>query len=85
MLNWGARMTISTTEPMLSTVLRRLDGMKGEWPDVAKESGVPYQTLTKIACRIVADPRISTVQTLFDYFAARSESPPKPHSPAAKH
>lgn len=67
-------MTISTTEPMLSTVLRRLDGVKGEWPEVAKESGVPYQTLTKIACRIVADPRISTVQTLFDYFATRSES-----------
>ncbi|NPT63616.1 hypothetical protein GS910_05010 [Paraburkholderia sp. RL16-012-BIC-B] len=78
-------MTISTTEPMLSTVLRRLDGVKGEWPEVAKESGVPYQTLTKIACRIVADPRISTVQTLFDYFATRSESPSTPHSPAAKH
>lgn len=56
-------------ETMLGTVLRRLDGVKGAWPLVAKESGVPYQTLTKIACRIVVDPRVSTVQILFDYFA----------------
>jgi len=60
-------------EPMLATVLRRLDQAKGAWPDIARESGVPYQTLTKIACRIVSDPRVSTVQTLFDYFAAHAE------------
>ncbi|MGC2970379.1 hypothetical protein [Paraburkholderia aspalathi] len=34
---------------------------------------MPYQTLTKIACRIVSDPRVSTVQTLFDYFASHAE------------
>jgi hypothetical protein len=62
-------------EPMLATVLRRLDQTKGAWPDIARESGVPYQTLTKIACRIVADPRVSTVQTLFDYFAAHAQQP----------
>ena len=62
-------------EPMLATVLRRLDQAKGAWPDIARESGVPYQTLTKIACRIVCDPRVSTVQTLFDYFAAHAEQP----------
>ena len=62
-------------EPMLSTVLRRLDQAKGAWPEIARASGVPYQTLTKIACRIVSDPRVSTVQTLFDYFAANAEQP----------
>lgn len=61
------------TEPMLLTVLRRLDSAKGAWPEIAKASGIPYQTLTKIACRIVADPRVSTVQTLHDYFAANPE------------
>ncbi|MDR6481106.1 hypothetical protein [Paraburkholderia terricola] len=60
---------------MLSTVLRRLDQAKGAWPEIARASGVPYQTLTKIACRIVSDPRVSTVQTLFDYFTANSEQP----------
>ncbi|MDR6447673.1 putative transcriptional regulator [Paraburkholderia terricola] len=60
---------------MLSTVLRRLDQAKGAWPEIARASGVPYQTLTKIACRIVSDPRVSTVQTLFDYFAANAEQP----------
>ncbi|MET3234225.1 UNVERIFIED_ORG: putative transcriptional regulator [Burkholderia sp. 1263] len=60
---------------MLSTVLRRLDQAKGAWPEIARASGVPYQTLTKIACRIVSDPRVSTVQTLFDYFAASAEQP----------
>ncbi|SHK25007.1 hypothetical protein [Paraburkholderia terricola] len=60
---------------MLSTVLRRLDQAKGAWPEIARASGVPYQTLTKIACRIVSDPRVSTVQTLFDYFATSAEQP----------
>ncbi|MFM0660116.1 hypothetical protein [Paraburkholderia sediminicola] len=60
---------------MLSTVLRRLDQAKGAWPGIARESGVPYQTLTKIACRIVSDPRVSTVQTLFDYFTAHADQP----------
>ncbi|MGU7780437.1 hypothetical protein [Burkholderia sp. PU8-34] len=55
-------------EPMLTTVLRHLDAAKGEWPAVARNCGVPYQTLTKIALRVHLDPRISTVQVLFDYF-----------------
>ena len=61
-------------EPMLTTVLRRLDQAKGEWPEIAKGSGIPYQTLTKIGGRFHVDPRISTVQTLFDYFADRPEA-----------
>lgn len=61
-------------ETMLSKVLRQLDCAKGMWPEIARASGVPYQTLTKIACRIVVDPRISTVQTLHDYFEANPEA-----------
>lgn len=65
----------SEQESMLGTVLRRLNQAKGDWPKVAEESGVPYQTITKIGGRIVTDPRISTVQTLFDYFAAQEMTP----------
>lgn len=60
-------------EKMLDAVLRKLDETRGTWPEISDRSGVPYQTLTKIACRIVIDPRVSTVQTLFDYFASRPE------------
>ncbi|MFM0002620.1 hypothetical protein PQR57_16485 [Paraburkholderia dipogonis] len=60
-------------EKMLDAVLRKLDETRGTWPQISDRSGVPYQTLTKIACRIHVDPRVSTVQTLFDYFASRPE------------
>ncbi|KWC82747.1 hypothetical protein [Burkholderia cepacia] len=60
-------------EPMLDTVLRRLNQVKGDWPRIADESTVPYQTITKIACGFVRDPRISTVQALYDYFDAHPD------------
>lgn len=60
-----------SSESMLSIVLRHLDTAKGAWPVIARECGIPYQTLTKIALRIHRDPRVSTVQRLFDYFAER--------------
>lgn len=62
-------------EKMLDAVLRNLDATRGTWPEISDRSGVPYQTLTKIACRIHADPRVSTVQALHDYFASRPEQP----------
>lgn len=65
-------------EPMLAGVLRDLDKNKGHLPEVARVSGVPYQTVTKIACRIVRDPRVSTVQALHDYFAGCTDGHPVP-------
>ena len=64
---------IENREPMLGTVLRRLNQEKGDWPRVADESAVPYQTITKIAGGFVRNPRVLTVQALFDYFASRPE------------
>ncbi len=58
-------------ESMLANVLQRLAQAKGDWPRIADESAVPYQTITKIACGFVCDPRVSTVQALYDYFQAR--------------
>jgi predicted transcriptional regulator len=60
-------------ESFLATVKRHLDSEKGGLRRIAKESGVPYPTLTKISSGAVSDPRVSTVQTLFDYFAHRHE------------
>lgn len=60
------------SEPILTAVLRQLDAAKGEWPAIAKQSGVPYQTLAKIGGRLVSDPRVSTVQALLDCLGKRS-------------
>ena len=60
-------------ESQLACVLRHLDMAKGNLPAIAEGSGVPYQTITKIAGRFVADPRSSTVQMLHDYFESRVE------------
>lgn len=60
-------------EPMLGAVLRRLNEEKGAWPRVAEESGVPYQTITKIGGGFVRNPGVLTVQALFDYFESRPE------------
>jgi len=62
-------------EQWLETVRRRLLDEKGNLRRVAAQSGVPYPTITKITSGAVTDPRVSTVQTLFDYFAANSEQP----------
>lgn len=55
-------------EPLLDFVKRNLQGCKGEWRRISIDSDVPYDTLTKLALGGVADPRISTVQKLADYF-----------------
>ena len=72
-------------EPMLATVLRRLNQEKGEWPRVADESAVPYQTITKIAGGFVRNPRILTVQALFDYFEGRPEQAASTDSAGTSH
>lgn len=60
------------TEPMLNYVIDRLRGaMPKNWPEISKESGVPEDTLRKIAYRDTKDPRISSVQALYDYFRTK--------------
>ncbi|NIF80155.1 hypothetical protein F3J20_22635 [Paraburkholderia sp. Cy-641] len=58
-------------EPMLAAVVRRLRESKGKWREISRESGVPYATLTHLAQGHSADPRISTLQPLHDYFEAQ--------------
>jgi transcriptional regulator with XRE-family HTH domain len=49
-------------------VLNQLDDAKGRWPEIATKTGVPYQTLTKIAQRRTRNPGIGHIQKLADYF-----------------
>ncbi|MGV6475378.1 hypothetical protein [Azotobacter vinelandii] len=49
-------------------VLEQLARRKGEWLEISREAEVPYFTISKIASRTTADPRISTIQKLANYF-----------------
>lgn len=53
---------------LLATIRERLVREKGNLRNIAEKSGVPYPTLTKITSGAVEDPRISTIQSLYDYF-----------------
>lgn len=55
---------------MLGYVLEQLEGCKGQWPKVSKGSRVAYKTIIKIVNGEVADPGVSIVQKLADYFRA---------------
>lgn len=52
-------------------VIERLQAAKGRWSIVAEESGVPKRTLEKIARREIANPGVTTVETLAAYFRER--------------
>lgn len=58
-------------ETMLQFVLGRLDACRGKHREVAANSGVPYSTVKKIACRITPNPGVNHVQTLSDYFKSK--------------
>jgi len=62
-------------ETWLATVVRCLQETKGKWRSIADATGIPYDTLTKIALGRVADPRVSNVEALFNYFSANTKQP----------
>jgi transcriptional regulator with XRE-family HTH domain len=49
-------------------VLEQLQASKGNWPEVARGSGVSYRTLKKIATGTIASPRVKHLEKLADYF-----------------
>jgi hypothetical protein len=57
-------------DAMLDYVKEQLEAHRGEWPVISVGAGVPYFTITNIVQGKVLDPRISTVQALYDYFRA---------------
>ncbi|MGY8903222.1 MAG: hypothetical protein ACKVIH_01575 [Burkholderiales bacterium] len=67
-------------------VLAQLNHTPGrpKWAQVARETGVPYETLKKIASLRTPNPGICHVQTLADYFVARQVSQPAAGQGAAQ-
>lgn len=53
----------------LTFVVASLEANKGNWKRISADSGIPYDTLTKIAQKKVKNPRFSTVQKLAKYFS----------------
>ncbi len=60
------------SETIIDTVVSQLQALKGQWPRVAEESGVPLRTLQKIATGETQDPGIRHVQRLLDYFRSNT-------------
>jgi hypothetical protein len=45
-------------------VISGLQKRKSTWPAIARETGVPYPTIGKIARREIKDPGVTSVETL---------------------
>jgi predicted transcriptional regulator len=55
-------------DDILPFVLSELEKRRNTWPVVARESGVPYSTIAKIAQGQIKDPKVGKVQRLANYF-----------------
>jgi hypothetical protein len=53
---------------LLEFVLGNLDRRQPKWAEVSRGTGVPYDTLKKIATRITPNPGVRHIQKLADYF-----------------
>ena len=49
---------------LLEFVKDGLERHKGDWPQIADETGVPYDTLAKIARGVIGDPGVRKVEKL---------------------
>ena len=54
---------------LLDFVLTNLDQRRQKWAEIARNTGIPYDTLKKIATRTTPNPGVKHVQRLADYFA----------------
>jgi hypothetical protein len=54
---------------LLGSVLENLQKCKYRWPNVARESGVQYGTIKRIARGETKSPGVVTVEKLAVYFA----------------
>lgn len=57
-------------------IKRLLNEHKGSWPEISRDSGVPYFTLAKIASGASENPRIKTCDALSRYFDAKATRKP---------
>jgi len=57
---------------LLDFVLTNLRRRDRSWVEVAKATGVPYDTLKKIANGVTPNPGVRHVQALADYFVSKT-------------
>lgn len=55
-------------------VMAELEASKGNWPAVAKGSGVSPRTLEKIARKEIVDPGVSHIEKLAGYFREQAQA-----------
>lgn len=57
------------TNPRIEYVIANLHAVtRKQWQEIAKETGVPYSTISKIAYRDTTNPSSNTVESLHSYF-----------------
>lgn len=62
---------MDTTNNLYDFVMASLRAKQIPQRQVARESGVPFSTVSKIAQGAVKEPSVHTVQRLFDYFKSK--------------
>lgn len=49
-------------------VMRQLQERKGSWPQIEKDTGMPYSWLSKLARGLIDDPGVKKIEKLARYF-----------------
>lgn len=59
-------------EKMLDSVVAYLQTVKGRWPQIAKETGLTYDWIVRVADGRISDPGVQKIQLLYDYARSRT-------------
>lgn len=73
-----------STEQIMVCVRKQLTEAKGEWPEIVKATGVPYDTLAKLHQGVTQNPRLATITPLIQAFKRRQETGSFARPPARK-
>lgn len=63
-------LAMMTNQPIYDFVMERLRAKSVPQRRIARESGVPFSTVCKIAQGAIKEPSVHTIQRLYDYFVA---------------
>lgn len=67
-------------ESLHDFVIRHLLASRGNWRAVSDATGISRRTIEKIARREIADPGVSSIETLAEYFRATAPGESAPSS-----
>lgn len=62
-------------DPLLEQIKRRLEAVKGQWPEISDKTGIPYFTIRNIVNGKSGNPTIGSLQPLMDYFGIVAAGP----------